>query len=317
MRYVLDALWRAGFYCLSPRVVWLSLWPLLLMVCSFTALGYFLWDGAVAGVDRWLQEASLLAMVWRWLEGVGLPNLKSALAPLVVVFAVTPLVVGAAVLAVSVCMTPALVRMVVARRFPDLQRKNGAGVWASVGWSVGSLVLAFLALVLTLPMWLVPPLALLLPALIWGWLTQRIMAFDALAEFANAHERRSLMAEHRASLLLMGVVTGMMGAAPSLVWASGAMFAVWFAFLIPVAIWIYMLVFAFASLWFTHFCLAALHRLRTQQASAHQAAMAAAAADRGEVLDVLATPVPDAPLTLPAQALPEPAPRAAPELPAP
>jgi hypothetical protein len=55
-----------------------------------------------------------------------------------------------------------------------------------------------------------------------------------------------------------------MGAAPSLVWASGALFAAAFVILVPVAIWIYTLVFAFSSLWFAHFALAALHALREE-----------------------------------------------------
>jgi hypothetical protein len=62
----------------------------------------------------------------------------------------------------------------------------------------------------------------------------------------------------------MGVVTGLMGAAPSLVWASGALFAAAFVILVPVAIWIYTLVFAFSSLWFAHFGLAALQALRDE-----------------------------------------------------
>jgi ABC-type transport system involved in multi-copper enzyme maturation permease subunit len=60
----------------------------------------------------------------------------------------------------------------------------------------------------------------------------------------------------------MGVATGYLGAAPSVVWASGWFFAAAFVFLIPVAIWIYTLVFAFSSLWFTHYALAALEQLR-------------------------------------------------------
>jgi hypothetical protein len=126
------------------------------------------------------------------------------------------------------------------------------------------LLLALGALLLTLPMWLVPPLAMLLPALIWGWLTYRVMAFDVLAEFASAEERHTLMARHRMRLLGMGVVTGLMGAAPSLVWASGALFAAAFVILVPVAIWIYTLVFVFSSLWFAHFALAALQALRDE-----------------------------------------------------
>jgi hypothetical protein len=131
-------------------------------------------------------------------------------------------------------------------------------------WTFFSLLLALGALVLTLPMWLVPPLALVLPAFIWGWLTYRVMVFDVLAEFASADERHTLMARHRMSFLGMGVVTGLMGAAPSLVWASGALFAAAFVFLVPVAIWIYTLVFAFSSLWFAHFGLAALQALRDE-----------------------------------------------------
>jgi membrane protein implicated in regulation of membrane protease activity len=72
------------------------------------------------------------------------------------------------------------------------------------------------------------------------------------------------MARHRMSFLGMGVVTGLMGAAPSLVWASGALFAAAFVILVPVAIWIYTLVFAFSSLWFAHFGLAALQALRDE-----------------------------------------------------
>ena len=118
-------------------------------------------------------------------------------------------------------------------------------------------------MLLTLPLWLVPPLAMVLPAIIWGWLTYRVMAFDVLAEFASREERQQLLAQHRLGLLSMGVIAGLMGAAPSVVWASGALFAAAFVILIPVAIWIYMLVFAFASLWFAHFALAALHELRS------------------------------------------------------
>jgi hypothetical protein len=43
------------------------------------------------------------------------------------------------------------------------------------------------------------------------------------------------------------------------------MFAVLFPLLSCVAIWIYTLVFGFASLWFSHYCLAALAQMRIEQ----------------------------------------------------
>jgi hypothetical protein len=69
-------------------------------------------------------------------------------------------------------------------------------------------------------------------------------------------------------LLGIGVLTGYLGAAPSIIWASGALFAAAFVILVPLAIWIYTLVFAFASLWFSHYCLAALEALRAESAAA-------------------------------------------------
>lgn len=264
MRLLIESFWRAAFYCLYPRVIVLSLLPLVLTVVLAGTLGYWFWDAAVGEVRVWLETSSLLGSVWQWLEQAGAPNLKTVVAPLLVIFSVTPAVVVASLLAVSFFMTPALTRLVAERRFATLQRKQGGTVLQSVGWTLISLLLALGALLLTLPLWMVPPLALVLPAVIWGWLTYRVMAFDVLAEFASAPERHSLMARHRLSLLGIGVLTGLMGAAPSLVWASGALFAAAFVILIPVAIWIYTLVFAFASLWFAHFALAALHELRQE-----------------------------------------------------
>jgi hypothetical protein len=281
MRLLIDSFWRAAFYCLYPRVIWLSLLPLVLTVVLAATLGYWFWDGAVDQVRLWLESSSLLGSVWLWLEQAGAPRLKTVVAPLLVIFAITPAVVVASLLAVSFFMTPSLTRLVAERRFAAMQRKQGGSLLHSVAWTVVSLLLALGALLLTLPLWLVPPLALVLPALIWGWLTYRVMVFDVLAEFASPDERQSLMARHRPSLLGIGVLTGLMGAAPSLVWASGALFAAAFVVLIPVAIWIYTLVFAFSSLWFAHFALAALHAMREDA--------------KGEVVDVTATTVTPSP----------------------
>jgi hypothetical protein len=168
-------------------------------------------------------------------------------------------------LAVSFLMTPALLNWVASRRFPELERKQGGGFWASLGWSLLSVVFALLALLVTLPLWLVPPLAMVIPPLIWGWLTYRVLTFDVLAVHASRDERLTITQEYRLTLLSMGVLTGLMGAAPSLVWASAAVFAAAFVVLVPLAVWLYTLVFAFSSLWFAHFALAALADLRARQ----------------------------------------------------
>ena len=135
---------------------------------------------------------------------------------------------------------------------------------ASLFWSLGSALLAAVALVLSVPLWFIPPLILILPPLIWGWLTYRVMSYDALVDHASSEERRQIFKEHRGSLLAIGIISGYLGAAPSVIWASGAMFVALAPVLVPVAIWIYTLVFAFSSLWFAHYTLEALEQLRNK-----------------------------------------------------
>lgn len=50
MGLLMDSFWRAAAYCLRPRVIMLSLVPLLLIGALGGALGYFYWDSAVQGM---------------------------------------------------------------------------------------------------------------------------------------------------------------------------------------------------------------------------------------------------------------------------
>jgi hypothetical protein len=268
MSLFLDSFWRAVAYCLHPRVIALSFLPLAIMVALSLGLGYFFWDPALEWVRSWLDSSDFLKGVWSWLQGVGVGNVRAVLPPLIVIAAVTPLIVVVSLLLVAAFMTPALASLVAERRFPHLERRHGGSLAMSIAWSLGSTALALVALVISLPLWLVPPLILVLPPLIWGWLTYRVMAFDTLSVHASTGERREIFRRHRGWLLGIGVLAGYLGAAPTIVWASGALFVAAFVVLIPLAIWIYTLIFAFASLWFSHYCLAALEKLRAEAAAA-------------------------------------------------
>ena len=291
MNLLFDSFWRAVIYCLRPRVIALSFLPLVLMVVMALGLGYYFWDAALEWVRVALEASAMINNLWVWLQNMGAGRLKMVLAPLIVIFAITPLIVVVSLLMVAVLMTPALTHLVAERRFPALERKHGATLLGSIFWSLGSTVVALLALVLSTPLWLLPPLILVLPPLIWGWLTYRVMAFDALSDHASADERRALLKTHRLSLLGMGVFCGFLGAAPSLIWASGALFAAAFVILVPLAIWIYTLVFAFSSLWFAHYGLAALQALRAAKSPVEESVVPAGS----DVIDVVAVTLKDDP----------------------
>ena len=262
MNKLVDSFWRAAMYCLHPRVIALSILPLIIMAGISLGLGYFYWDAALVEVRAWLESFNMVNTMVKWLEGFGWSSLRVVLAPVVVLFLAIPVIVIAALLFVAWLMTPAMVALVAERRFPALERKKGGSLLASVLWSLGSTLLAAIVLLVSIPLWLIPPLILVLPPLIWGWLTYRVMSYDALVDHASSEERKQIFREHRASLLSIGVISGYLGAAPTLLWASGAMFIAMAPILVPVAIWIYTLVFAFSSLWFAHYTLAALEQLR-------------------------------------------------------
>src|SRR6476620_2900505 len=177
MRLLLDSFWRAVAYCLHPRVIVLSLLPLGLMIALATVLGYFYWAAAVAWTRAALDAWPLLEGFWGWIGSFFSGDVPAALARMVVVFA-------------------------------RLEQKRGSSLFGSMARSVGLTVLALLALVVSTALWLIPPLVLILPPLIWGWLTYRVMSFDALAEHADAEERDTLLRTHRLQLLAIGVLCG-------------------------------------------------------------------------------------------------------------
>lgn len=262
MTKLLDAFGRAVFYCLMPRVLLLSLTPVLLIGTVAAGLAWFYWDPAVAVVRELLQTVPLLSTLTAWLDDLSNGLFRAVMGPLVVVMLAAPVLLIGALLLVSVQLGPVAVMLVSDRRFPQLARRHGSSVLGSIWWSGSSTLLALVLLVVSLPLWLIPPLGLLLPPLVWGWLSYRVMAFDALAEHATPDERKELLRQHRWPLLSMGLITGYLGAAPSVVWAFGALALPLMPLLVPVFVWLYTMVFALAALWFAHYCLAALNELR-------------------------------------------------------
>jgi hypothetical protein len=272
MQGLVDSFWRAAAYCLHPRVIALSLLPLAIGGVLVFGFMFFFWEGAIATVRATLESWRLIESLLQWLDTMGLQAFRSALAAIVVLAAVLPVVLLLSLLLVALCMTPAIVGLVAQRRFPLLERKKGGTLLQSAAASIGATLLALLLIVLSMPLWLIPPLVMVLPPLIWGWLTYRVFGFDVLAEHASAEERRTLLKAHRTPMLAMGVISGYLGAVPSLIWAISGVAGVIFApFVVLVAIWLYTLVFAFSTAWFTHYALAALQAHRAAEPVAESA----------------------------------------------
>lgn len=262
MKDVLDAFWRAVAYCLHPKVILWSLAPLLVAGGLTWLLGRLYWESAIDAVHQTLDQWALTAALARWLVAIGGQSFRSMLDLLVLVGITLPIVVTFSLLLVALFMTPAMTRLVAQRRFPTLEKREGGSWLGTLLRSIGCTVVALGALIVSVPLWFIPPLVMVIPPLIWGWLTYQVMTTDVLSAHATSEERRRILREQRWPLLAIGLVAGYLGAAPALLWSVSAMVLPFAPLLIPASVWLYTLIFAFASLWFAHFALTTLQRMR-------------------------------------------------------
>lgn len=266
--------WRSALRSqFSGRMLLLSLVPLLL---SLTLWGVAMWLGLQPLLD-WLHglfsdyggfdaSNSMLGML-------GLGMLKVMVVPLLAIALLLPLMIASSLLFMGIVAMPAIERHVSGRHFPALDRKEGGSFIGSLAINVGSTAVFALLWLFTLPLYAIPPLAWLIQAGLWAWVTSRVMSYDALAAHASGAERQVLMRTCRPALLTIGLVSGLAGALPGIAWMGGAVISVvLFPVLALVSLWLYIMLFLFAGLWFQYYCLQALAELRAQQVPAHPGA---------------------------------------------
>lgn len=269
MQLVMTSFGRALLSQLHFRMLLLTIWPFLL---SLLLWGVVLWLGLQPMIDwlqAWFADNNLFQSAASVLGWFGLGALKTVLVPLIAMWLLLPLMVVTALVFVGAIAMPAIVKHVSDRHYPQVARLRGGSLAGSLSMSLGSFLVFAVLWLVTLPLNAVPLLAFVLQPALWGWLTYRVMAYDALAEHASADERRALMRTHRWPLLAIGIAAGAMGAAPTLLWLGGALSVILFPLLAGVSIWLYVLVFVFSGLWFQHYVLAALQRQRMGQAAGH------------------------------------------------
>ena len=189
MRLFFDSLWRAVAYCFMPRIMALALLPQVMLLVLALSWGYFYWQPTQDLVSEFLMSWQVMQSMMDWMQAHGAGDLQGVLVPLVVIFSITPILVVMSLLAVSLMMGPALVSLVVKRRFAHLAMKHGGTVFNSIVWTLVSTISAMLAMLISLPLWVVPPLMFIVPPIIWGWLSYRVMVFDALVAHASRDER--------------------------------------------------------------------------------------------------------------------------------
>ena len=224
-----------------PRMLWLMLWPMLVALAFWGTVAVVAWGALAVRLAAWLQQALDYALSWVHLD-FGTAALVAANVLLFIAF--VPLVYLTALFILSVFGMQKMVEYVASRSYPQLERRRGGGI-AGSGWNG---LLAFAGMIglalLSLPLWLLPPLWPIIPLVILAWGNQRLLRYDALAEHADAEEMRRLFRERRGALYLLGLLLALAAYVPLV------------GFFAPV-------VFGLA---FIHYLLAALHNARLSAA---------------------------------------------------
>ena len=200
---VARSLLYAAANVLHPRMLWLMLWPMLVALAIWGTVALFAWGTLAVRLAAWLQQGLDYALSWSQMD-FGTAALVAANVLLFIAF--VPLVYLTALFILSVFGMQKMVDYVASRSYPQLERRRGGGI-AGTGWNglvafAGMLALA----VLSIPLWLLPPLWPIIPLVILGWVNQRLLRYDALAEHADAEEMGRLFRRRRGALYLLGLL---------------------------------------------------------------------------------------------------------------
>jgi len=266
MDRVIRAWGRAFLSQWHGKMLMMSLAPFLLAVGVWAVLLYLGLQPLVDYLHALFAAHDGFSVSGSLLSGLGLGALKTVVVPLIAMLLLLPLMILTALIFIGVVAMPLIGRHVGRRHYPQLEQRHGGSIIGSVGVALGGMAIFIGLWILTLPLYFFPPLAVCVQALLWGWLTCRVMVYDTLADYASADERRELIVRHRWPLLVIGVISGAAGALPGAIWLGGVMAVVLFPFLAAASIWLYVLIFIFTGLWFAYYCLDALARLRAEAA---------------------------------------------------
>ncbi|MDN7474021.1 EI24 domain-containing protein [Burkholderia multivorans] len=262
MNDLLRSFVRALASALHPRMLWLTLMPFVVSALLWGVVLWFSWQTLVDAARGALDGFVLTAALYRAFDAIGMSQLHAVVAPFVVVSLAIPLIVLTVLLLTASISMPVVVKYLSSRQFAALEAKRGGTFFGSVFNSLGAAIVGVVLLIVTIPLWLIPPFFALLPPVIWGWLTYRVMTYDALALHASRDERRALVRRHRWPLIGIGIATGLLGTVPTFVWVSSVWMMVLFPFVAAAMIWVYAFILVFSALWFGHYCLRALEDLR-------------------------------------------------------
>lgn len=225
-----------------PRMILALFLPFIIVLVGAILLLWIFWTPLTHWLGGESASWTYLNDVDQWFLALGLFSLKLYLIPFLALCILLPLsgILGLVIAAIFVM--PIVLNHLEHREYKGLKRRGEfagtVSAW-NAAWVGGLFIVGW---VLTMPLWLIPPLAVVLPVFWWAFAFTRMLRVDAIVEHASAQERRVVWRRHNRQLWLVGSCLAVLN-------------------LFPPA-WLVLPV--FSALVFAHFSLEALRQLRQE-----------------------------------------------------
>jgi len=234
------AFWRALKSQCHPRMIFALFLPVMVTLLIGFVLLWLGWTPLTDWLSRQLIESAVPGAIEPLISVTGFMALKAWLIPIAAFIILMPMVgiVGLAVAAIWVM--PLVLAHVGRRDYPDVTPKGRHAVVLSVWNAIWVSVIFLFGWLITLPLWLIPPLGLVLSLFWWSFAFSRMMRVDALVDHASPVERKVLWRDRSIGFWLLGLACAVLN-------------------LFPPA-WVFLPV--FSGLVFSHYSFEALRQLR-------------------------------------------------------
>jgi len=194
-----------------PRMLWLMVWPMLVALALWGVAAFALWARLAVWIAGLLQQWADPVLGWVPFD---LGTAATIIANVMLLLLFVPLVYFTAIFILGVFGMDKMVDHVAATSFPKLERRRGGSTAGAIWNGVSALAGMALMFVVSLPLWLVPPLGPIVLLGILSWGNQKLLRYDALSQHADRTEMERLFRERRGALWILGILLALLAYVP-------------------------------------------------------------------------------------------------------
>lgn len=234
------AFWRSLKSQCHPRMILALFLPVIVTILTGLVLLWFGWTPLTDWLSRQLTDSAVPGTIEPLISTTVFMAIKAWLIPIAAFIILMPMVGIAGLAVAAIWVMPIVLAHVGRRDYPDVLPQGRHATALSVWNVLWVSVLFLLGWLITLPLWLIPPLGLVLSLFWWSFAFSRMMRVDAIVDHASPIERKVLWRDRNAGFWLLGLACAVIN-------------------LFPPA-WVFLPV--FSGLVFSHYGFQALRELR-------------------------------------------------------